>query len=153
MRQIIFRHKYLLVPLMVCFIFEINNKFNPRFTTVLMFWISLMNIKLLFCYYKYLTCVFKKTIFCFWILDAKDKLGYTAIYKYLKQVKLPIVPNFFNKSLTNDFKFDWLSTEVLINKIFGMDTFLHLVVDASIYQRNSNVIYMGMPAAGSPLPT
>lgn len=75
------------------------------------------------------------------------------IHEYLKEVKLPIVPNFFDKSLSDDFTFDWLTTEVTIKRTFGMDVFLQLMVDASIYERDKNVIYMGTPTASSPLPT
>lgn len=82
-----------------------------------------------------------------------NKLEYSVIHKYLKEVNLPIVPSFFNKSLSKDYSFDWEKTEVLIKRIFAMDVFLQLSVDANIFDRDKNVIYMGAPVSTSPLPT
>lgn len=79
-------------------------------------------------------------------------MGYTVILKYLKEVNLPLVPNFFNKSLNKDFKFNWVKSEVAIKKILAMDVFLHLTIDSNIYETNKNAIYMGSPTNESPLP-
>lgn len=83
--------------------------------------------------------------------DALDRLGYSVIIKYLKEVDLPVIPNFFNESKST-FTFDWIKTEVALKKTFAMDTLIGLLVDADIYNRSNSVIYMGTPGTACPLP-
>ncbi|KAK5643359.1 hypothetical protein RI129_007204 [Pyrocoelia pectoralis] len=92
----------------------------------------------------YLSCMDTATL---------DKLGYNGIIKYLHEVKLPVMPNFFNKTAHADFKFDWIKVEVALKKTFAMDNFIGLLVDADIYNRSRNVIYMGTPDSPCPLPS
>lgn len=86
-------------------------------------------------------------------IDALDKLGFSSIIKYLKEVNLPVFPNFFNKSLNANFTFDWISIEVALKKTFAMDNFIGVLVDADIFNRSRNVIYMGTPGTSCPLPS
>lgn len=76
------------------------------------------------------------------------------MYKYLKRVKLPIIPNHF--TMTNEqrssFSFDWMETETLIKQIFMMDIFIGATVDNNIFNGTENVIYMGRIFQSSPLP-
>lgn len=83
-----------------------------------------------------------------------NELGLTSTYKYLKKVKLPIVPNYF--TLTDDqklsFSFDWMKTETLIKQNFMMDVFIGAVVDNNIFNGTENVIYVGRIFQSTPLP-
>ncbi|KAF5294546.1 hypothetical protein FQR65_LT10738 [Abscondita terminalis] len=85
--------------------------------------------------------------------EALNKVGYTSLIKYLKEAGLPILPTFFNKSKSENFTFDWISVEVNLKKIFAMDTFVGVLVDADVFNRSRNVIYMGTPGSTCPLPS
>lgn len=87
------------------------------------------------------------------ILETLDDLGVTVLVNYLKKVNLPVIPTYFSESPDADFKFDWIKTEVELKKTFATDTFIGLLVDADIYNRSNNVIYMGTPDSNSPLPS
>lgn len=66
---------------------------------------------------------------------------------------LPVVPNFFNKSLNQqNFQFDWAKTEVSLKLVLAMDIFIGFTVQPNIYKRNENVIYLGVLYQSCPLP-
>lgn len=85
--------------------------------------------------------------------DTLDMLGYNGIIKYLQKVHLPLIPSFFNETDHANFKFDWIKVEVALKKVLAMDNFIGLFVDADIYNRSRNVIYMGAPDSACPLPS
>jgi hypothetical protein len=76
------------------------------------------------------------------------------IYKYLQEVDLPSVPSIFTKTEQEieDFKFDWLKSETMIKKFFAMDVLIGFFVEANIFNRSENVMYIGVPGLRCPLP-
>lgn len=83
-----------------------------------------------------------------------DQLGLSVIYKYLKLVNLPLIPNYLVKDEKErkDFKFDWLKCEADLKKTFYMDVFIGFIVQANIYNRSENVLYLGTRGLQCPLP-
>lgn len=85
--------------------------------------------------------------------DTLKRLGFSVMFKYLKQAELPMVPRFFEKpSDTSGFHFDWMQADVNLKRLLDMDLFVGFLVDANIYNRTMNVMYIGRPSASSPLP-
>lgn len=86
--------------------------------------------------------------------DSIDSLGLKPLYKYLKAVNLPVLPDFFNNiSNTKDTKFDWIKSEVLIKTVLAMDLFVGFTVGPNIFKRDQNVIYVGVLFQSCPLPS
>lgn len=83
-----------------------------------------------------------------------DKLGYAPVFKYLSLVGLPTAPTYLNLSdtSTNNFKFDWLSTEVSLIKILAMPLFIGISIEPNVYNTSVNCIVLGVPDMESPLP-
>ncbi|KAJ8915864.1 hypothetical protein NQ315_015475 [Exocentrus adspersus] len=88
-------------------------------------------------------------------IDPLDRLGLTAMYKYITRAKLPVVPSLFTLADTekDTFSFDWVKSETLIKQIFMMDVFIGFVIDANIYNGSENVIYIGQLYQKCPLPS
>ncbi|RZB39536.1 neprilysin-like, partial [Asbolus verrucosus] len=77
------------------------------------------------------------------------------VYKYLQEVGLPQIPSLLTKTDEEiaDFKFDWLKADAVIKKTFAMDVLIGFGVDANIYNRSENVMYIGVPGQRCPLPS
>ncbi|KAF5282082.1 hypothetical protein FQA39_LY00607 [Lamprigera yunnana] len=86
-------------------------------------------------------------------IEKLNELGYEGIKKYLQEVNLPIMPSIFNNTKHTNFTFDVIAVEVALKKTFAMDTFIGFLVDADIFNRSRNVIYMGTPEDQCPLPS
>lgn len=86
--------------------------------------------------------------------DEIDSLGLTPLYEYIKMVNLPVIPNFFNKTLdVKTFQFDWAKVEAKMKIVLAMDSFIGFTVQPNIFRRNENVIYLGVLYQSCPLPS
>lgn len=70
----------------------------------------------------------------------------------MREANFSIVPQFFNKSKSESFTFDWLKMDVLIKKLFYMDVFIGMTVDSNVYDTSNNSFYLGTPGHDCPLP-
>lgn len=92
----------------------------------------------------------------FVFVEAMDQIGLTVVYKYLNEVDLPIIPNYFSLKTEDerkDFKFDWLKREASIKKTFYMDVFMGFLVEPNIFNRTQNVMYIRSKKLFGRLPT
>lgn len=87
--------------------------------------------------------------------DALDDLGLSVLYKHLEAVDLPLVPSLLTKTEDEiaSFKFDWLKSDAVIKKAFAMDVLIGFAVEANIFNRSENVMYIGVPGQRCPLPS
>ncbi|XP_022902040.2 neprilysin [Onthophagus taurus] len=88
-------------------------------------------------------------------LESINKLGYSVIFKYLKLIELPSVPKIFNatEQEVDSYQFDWIKADVNSKKMFATDLFVQFLVDADIFNRSQNVMFLGSSRATSPLPS
>ncbi|XP_017772968.1 PREDICTED: neprilysin-11 [Nicrophorus vespilloides] len=87
-------------------------------------------------------------------VESINNLGYSVIYKYLKEVGLPEIPSYFSgKSVDDDIDFDWIEVSVKLKQIFAMNLFIQFDIDADIYNRSNNVLYIGSGISSAPLPS
>ncbi|KAG5890095.1 hypothetical protein JTB14_003658 [Gonioctena quinquepunctata] len=86
-------------------------------------------------------------------MDARNALGLTSMNKYLKKVKLPVLPNFILKTVEEreNYIFNWMKSEALIKKYFKLDVFIGASVTVDAYNVSQKILSIGSVGAKCPL--
>ncbi|XP_074037560.1 endothelin-converting enzyme homolog [Leptinotarsa decemlineata] len=88
-------------------------------------------------------------------MDSRNILGLAAMYTILKKVKLPFVPHYILKKVSEreNFTFNWMKSETLIKRYFGMDVFIGARVAVNSYNVSQNIIEIGSISENTILPS
>lgn len=80
---------------------------------------------------------------------ARDELGMNVMYKYIKDIALPVIPGFFSGG---DTRVNWTETVGKIRRTLNLDLLLCVNVELDAYDVTKNMIFIAPPQYLSPLP-